>query len=304
MIIVAASGTIAGGASVGSKITCTLIGLELHATTLVETYKVLDQRQLANSPATIYTATANGPTFVKSIFITNTDTVVRTFRLFIGGTADANAITPNYSLLPGGQAVYNDGMGWQFYNSTGQLLTASGMSYGTAEDNYGITGSFAETIQRWACPEVNTTIATTGQIFCHAIYLSAGTLVSNISFHSATTGAGTPTHYVFALYDLSRNLLASSADQLTAAWAANTLKTLAMGTPYLVPTTGLYYVAISMVATTVPTLKGGTARTGGQLAGQAPIISGISSTTYASGTAPASIGALTVGTTSAWACVT
>jgi hypothetical protein len=106
------------------------------------------------------------------------------------------------------------------------------------------------------------------------------------------------------LYDSSRNLLASTADQTSGAWAANTLKTVALTAPYVIATTGLYYLAFMMVATTIPTVKGGTARTGGQLAGQAPILNGISSTTYSTGTAPGTIGALTVGTTSLWGCVT
>jgi hypothetical protein len=302
MIVLAAADTLAAGASVASQITCTVFGMELNAGT--EVYKVLDQRQLANSPATIYTVPASTQAFIRSIMVNNNDTVSRTFRLFRGGTANTNAITPTFTLLPGGCAIYEDALGWSFYNNAGQQLTASGSSSSGAVDNYGITGNLGETMDRNICPEVNTTIATTGQIFCQAIWLTAGTTVTNISFCSATTAASAPTHYVFALYDINRNLLASSADQTSTAWAANTLKTLAMGTPYLISTTGLYYVMISVVATTVPTLKGGTARTGGQLAGTAPIISGISSTAYTTGTAPSTIGALTVGTTSAWACVT
>jgi hypothetical protein len=302
MIILAANDTLSGGASVASQVTCTIFGMELNGTT--ETYKVLDQRQLAASPATIYTATANGPTFIRSIAINNNDTVVRTFRLFRGGTANVNAITPTFYLLPNGAATYEDAIGWQFFNSSGQLLTAQGGTLIGALDNWGITGNLAETMDRVYCPEVNTTVATTGQIFCQAIWLTAGTTVTNISFHSATTAASAPTHYVFALYDSSRNLLASTADQTSTAWGATTLKTIAVGTPYLISTTGLYYLMFAMVATTVPTLKGGTARTGGQLAGQAPILNGISSTTYSTGTAPSSIGALTVGTTSVWGCVT
>lgn len=123
MITLAANDTIAGGASVASQVTCTIFGMELNGST--ETYKVLDQRQLASSPATIYTATANGPTFVKSILVVNNDTVNRTFQLFRGGTAAANAITPAFTLLFGGCAVYEDGKGWQFYNASGQLLTAT-----------------------------------------------------------------------------------------------------------------------------------------------------------------------------------
>jgi hypothetical protein len=203
------------------------------------------------------------------------------------------------TLAPGESITLNERGDWDYYSATGALQGGVGF----ADQNWGITNSIAETMDRNTCPEVNTTFGTTGQVFCQAIWLRAGQLVSNISFHSATTAAGTPTHYVFGLYDINRNLLASSADQTSTAWAANTLKTLAMGTPYRVPTTGLYYLMISVVATTVPTGKGGTAKTGAQLAGQAPIISGISSTTYSTGTAPASLGALTVGTTSLWACV-
>jgi hypothetical protein len=76
---------------------------------------VLYQGQLAAAAATIYTATANGPTFVRTITIVNTDTVsANTFQLFRGGTAAANAITPVINLPAGGAANYEDGKGWDF----------------------------------------------------------------------------------------------------------------------------------------------------------------------------------------------
>ena len=236
MITLAAADTIAGVASVASKVTCTILGgMELNGTT--EVYKVLYQGQLANSAATIYTAPSSNVSFIRSISVVNIDTVSRTFQLFRGGTAAANAITPAFSLLPSGSAFYEDGIGWQFLNSAGQILQATGGSNTGAMDNWGITGSLWETMDRNICPEVNTVIGTTGQIFVQAIWLTAGTTVTNISIFSATTAANVPTHYVFALYDISRSLLASSADQTSTAWGANTLKTLAMGTPYLVSTT-------------------------------------------------------------------
>jgi hypothetical protein len=71
MLTLAASDTLAGGASAATQLTCTVFGMEFNSSTLAETYKVLDQRQLAASPATIYTATANGPTFVRSITVVN-----------------------------------------------------------------------------------------------------------------------------------------------------------------------------------------------------------------------------------------
>jgi hypothetical protein len=122
MITLAANSTLAGVASAATIVTSTVFGMELNGTT--ETYKVLDQRQLASSVATIYTATANGPTFIKNIAVVNNDTVTRTFQYFVGGTAAANAITPVITLPIGGNAVYEDGMGWTVYNNFGQTMTA------------------------------------------------------------------------------------------------------------------------------------------------------------------------------------
>jgi len=301
MITLATADTLAGVASVASQLTCTLFGMELNGTT--EVYKVLDQRQLASSVATIYTAPGSTTAFVKTIAVVNNDTVSRTFQLFRGGTAAANAITPTFTLGAGCVATYEDGIGWVFYTASGQTMNSQ---YSTISplDNWGIAGSKGETMDRVYCPEVNTTLCTTGQIYLQAIWLSAGTVVTNISFSSATTAASVPTHYCFALYDSSRNLCGSTADQTSTAWAANTVKTLALTAAYTVPTTGLYYLAFMVVATTVPTVKGGTARIDGTLSFQAPIISGVSGTTYSTGTAPGSVTAIGAKvTTSIWGCV-
>ena len=156
---------------------------------------------------------------------------------------------------------------------------------------------------RELCTETNLAALTSGTLRLSPIYLAAGTVVSSISFFSATTAAGTPTNYRFGLFDSSRNLLAESANQTTSAWAANAIKTLAMTTPYRVPTSGLYYIGYYMTATTVPTLKGFTAKTGGQLAGTAPILHGSSSTGLTTAL-PNPAAAITVQTTTFWAAVT
>lgn len=149
-----------------------------------------------------------------------------------------------------------------------------------ADGNLGITGTIAETGPRELCPETNSAAPTaSGTLFLTAVYLAAGQLVSNITISSATTAAGTPLNYFFALYSVAtRNLLAQSANQTTTAWAANTVKTLAMTTPYRVPTSGPYYIGIMMVATTVVTTKGFAVKTGGQLSGTTPILHGTSTT--------------------------
>lgn len=85
-----------------------------------------------------------------------------------------------------------------------------------------------------------------------------GELISNISFVSGATAAGTPTNYWFALYSSAATpaLLAQSADQLTAAWAANTVKTLALATAQRITAAGYVYAAIMVKATSVPSLQG------------------------------------------------
>lgn len=304
MFTLAAADTLAAGADAVTNLVSTVFGMTLNAGT--ETYLVLDQRTLAASPATIYTVAGSTTAFIRTITVVNTDaTASHQFTYYRGGTAAANAITPTYTVPAGGQAIYEDGQGWKFYNASGQLLNSL---YPTVSpiDNWGINGNHGETIDRNVCPEVNTTVATTGQIWLQAIWLQAGTVVNNISFHSATTAASVPTHYCFGLYDSSRNNLATTADQTSTAWGANTMKTLATTAAYTVPTTGLYYLGFMCVATTVPTLKGGTARTGGQLATAALQIGGISSTTYSTGTAPTGpLGSLTANPTiSVWGCVT
>lgn len=86
--------------------------------------------------------------------------------------------------------------------------------------------------------------------------LESGNVVTSLSFISGATAAGVPTNWWFALYTPDGVLMAQSADQLTTAWAANTVKTLALSRPFVIPTAGLYYAAIMVKATTVPTLVG------------------------------------------------
>lgn len=100
--------------------------------------------------------------------------------------------------------------------------------------------------------------AATGVMCSVALYLNDGDTVTNLTFISGGTAAGTPTNYFVALYSGAGVLLGQSADQLTAAWAADTAKTLALAAPVKVSKSGIYYAAISVTATTVPTLIGST----------------------------------------------
>lgn len=212
---------------------------------------------------------------VKALYIHNVSSTVSTTLTVQHFDGTTNIDLVNCTLLPDEHLNLNENGSW--VHRTGTLAEYTYQPPASA--NLGATGIIAETIPREICPEVNTAAPTaSGTLFLQAIYLTAGQLVSNISISSATTAAGTPTNYFFALYSGARALLAVSANQTTTAWAANTYKTLAMTTPYRVPTSGLYYIGIMMTATTIITTKGGTAKIGGQLASQVPILHGASTT--------------------------
>lgn len=133
-----------------------------------------------------------------------------------------------------------------------------------------------------------------------AIPLFAGDTVTNLTFISGATAAGTPTNWWFALYSSAATpaLLGQSADQTSTAWAANTVKTLALATPVPITTTGIYYAAVMVKATTVPTLVGATLNANAAaavLTGQ-KVLAQTSGTTLTT-TAPATIATpTTVGT--------
>lgn len=125
-----------------------------------------------------------------------------------------------------------------------------------------------------------------------AVPLQAGDLITNITVKSGATAAGTPTNYWFALYSSAATpaLLSQTADQTSTAWAANTVKTLALATPQRITTTGVYYVGLMVKATTPPSLIGKTVGIAGAAA--AILSSAVLSQTSGSAltdTAPATI---------------
>jgi hypothetical protein len=169
-------------------------------------------------------------------------------------------------------------------------------------NKYVLTGALYETFDRNLCDEVNTTVLSSGRLSLAAIWLPAGTLISSISFWSATTAANTPTNQLFGLYDINRNLLMSTANATTAAWAANSEKNLALTSAFTTTYTGVHYLGIMVTAAGAPTLKGNTAKVGGQLNAAAPSMGG-TSTTGLTTALPATAAAPAAVTTSFWGCV-
>lgn len=244
---------------------------------------------------------ANVQRNVKGIFITNNSTTVSTsiMVLHTDGTNVADII--GVTLFPGENLNMRDDGSWVHRDNNGAEYAPTSPADPWAV--YGIAGTVAESMPRMLCSEANLAALTSGTMFMQAIYLRAGQKISNISFHSATTAASSPTNCFFGLYNSSRIKVAETANATTTAWAANTLRTLSLTAPFTVTESGIYYVAILVTATTVPTLKGLTAKTASQLAGQAPILHG-TSTTALTTSIPASAAAITAGVNALWCAVT
>lgn len=175
----------------------------------------------------------------------------------------------------------------------GQILGTSNTGNKTAwKDRPGAvhlpSGAIAETIPlgRVASTLMSHFVTlSTGRLLLVGLELFAGQTVTNISFTSGTTAAGTPTNWWFGLWGANRVCLGVTADQTSTAWGTSTTKTLALGTPVSITADGLYYVGVMVKATTVPTLicvAGATV-----IAQTAPVTCGTSNTGM---TTPPSVG--------------
>lgn len=141
------------------------------------------------------------------------------------------------------RVAYSGTVGSEAYYSAGQPT-------GTFRDNGTRRGASADLA------------ALTTQVMTDvAIYLEKGDVVKSLTFLSGGTAAATPTNWWYGLYSpAGTTLLGQTADQLTAGWAADTAKKLALAVPYSVPVTGFYRASIMVKAGTVPTLAGTSVR--------------------------------------------
>lgn len=117
------------------------------------------------------------------------------------------------------------------------------------------TGAYVE-----SCPKLlagaDVAIAATGVELSAMIPLSAGDLVTSITFVIGATAAATPTAGYVCLRTAAGVLLAQSADFGSTARAANTAYTVALATAQTATAAGLFRIGISFTAGTVPTLRG------------------------------------------------
>ena len=210
-------------------------------------------------------APSSGETYeIQNINVYNADTVAQTVTIKID-------VSATETILYKGVVGVGDVISW---TAEGGWKNTSNNVTPLLNNKKVLTGALYETFDRDLCDEVNTAALSSGRLSLQAIYLPAGTTINSISFWSATTAAGTPTNQLFGLFDSSYNLLRSSTNDTTTAWAANSRKTLSLTSAFTTTYSGIHYLGIMVTATTVPTLKGNTAKTGGQLSAGAPTMGG------------------------------
>ena len=225
------------------------------------------------------------------VSIYNKDTVSKT--VIVKLDANATEYVLFKTILGVGETLnYAEGRGWYIPYSVTPYLNNKKV----------ITGALYETFDRDLCDEVNTAVLSSGRLSLQAIWLPVNTTINSISFWSATTALATGTNQLFGLYDINLNLLRSSVNDTSTAWAANSKKTLSLTSAFTTTYSGLHYLGIMVAATTVPTLKGNTAKTGGQLGAAAPSMGGTSNTGLTTAL-PATANAPGTVTTSFWGCV-
>jgi hypothetical protein len=115
------------------------------------------------------------------------------------------------------------------------------------------TGGYRETWPR-ELSAVSTQAPGSGVGIFMAIELFKGDSISIIGFWSGTTALSGGTHLAFGLYDGAGTKLYQSTDDTSPAWAANTYKEKSLTSTYPVTASGVYYVGITVTASTMPSI--------------------------------------------------
>lgn len=137
-------------------------------------------------------------------------------------------------------------------------------------------GAVAQTLPRSGASISNAAGLVSGRLHLVAVYLPEGETITSISWMSGTTPLGTGVNQWFGLFDSARVPLRLTNDATNSAWAADTVKTLALSTPFETTYEGLHYLGVTVVAVTPPSWRQVTSVTA--LTGLAPALSGSSST--------------------------
>lgn len=222
----------------------------------------------------------------------------------ISGGGTLTVQDENGAVATGVTQIDFQGLGVTASSGSGEVVvTVPGTASPRVTTPLSPSGAVSERYFRHYLSLTTQNVLASGRLSLYAIELLAGQVVNSITFLTANTPAMSgATNQWFSLWDASRNKLGVTNDDGATAWPVFTPKTLALTAAYTVPTSGLYYLGIVVVATAVPTLIGASAAS--QLGGIAPILCGTSNTGLTNpASAPATANAITADTSNPWAYV-
>jgi len=157
------------------------------------------------------------------------------------------------------------------------------------------TGALGATGDRALVNGNNLSILSYGGLHLSSIVLPAGLTITNISFVSGSTALTGGTYQWFGIFTDALNIGRLTADATSAAWPANTAKTLALTSAYVTPYAGLYFLGASCTTGGGPTLTGYGYSALTHI-GLSPVLSGLSSSGVTTpGSCPDPVGAPVVG---------
>jgi hypothetical protein len=197
-------------------------------------------------------------------------------------------------------ANWNLSTSYVLLSATGKAVVASGVDAGDGVNKgqldasvlrHAPSAALAMTLDRRLITGTVVPALTSGTLRLSAVWIPKGTVVTNITYLCGTA-ATSLTNRWYSLFDGSRNLLRTTADN-TSAWNAGSTLTLPLSSTYTVPADGLYYVGICEVATTPTATRGIASSTGAGIA-ISPVLNGDStaSLTNAAST-PSTAGTIT-----------
>jgi hypothetical protein len=186
--------------------------------------------------------------------------------------------------------------GVQAAGATGKAADAGHVHPATAPLSLyqSFSGALAETFPRIMA--TTSTPLTSGTLSVCSIGLPKGLAVNNITFGTKGTAMATVTHGWYVLLDSGLVVRAVTADQTTGTWmqTANQLYTLPTTATYTTTYTGVYYVGMMAVATTIGN-NGTAGNVPGNWASNSPVLCGLSNTGQ---TTPPALGATMTAITS------
>lgn len=181
----------------------------------------------------------------------------------------------------------------------GQVLlpNASTLAWTGSPHNGGLgpTDSLAENFSRLR--DMSGSPGTSGTLRMVAFWLPAGLTVTSIGVVCGTTGEAGGSHAWAALYDSARALLRQSTNETgAAAVAGSSAHDFTLTSTFVTTYSGLHYVGVNVVASTMPSLFSLSAGNA-ILLGVAPILAGNTSDTGLTSTAPSNAGTITAAAT-------